>query len=114
MSIAYIVVTVLAASAAAISAIADLLCADWLLDNVRKYGVPEWASSARRHQADRRRRPPDRPRRAADRPRRRARPDLYFFGAVITVVRARWYSHVIFPLPFLLLAVSSLAMFAAA
>ena len=43
MSIAYIVVTVLAASAAAISAIADLLCADWLLDNMRKYGVPEWA-----------------------------------------------------------------------
>ena len=115
MSITYIVVTVLAASAAANSAIADLLRPDWLLDNMRKYGVPEWALV------------PlavikltgvvgllDRPRRAADRPRRRARPDPLFFGAVITVVRARWYSHIIFPLPFLLLAVSSLALFAAA
>ena len=115
MSITYIVVTVLAASAAAISAIADLLRPDWLLDNMRKYGVPEWAlgplavikltgalglliglavppiglTAAQGL-------------------------TLYFFGAVITVVRARWYSHIIFPLPFLLLAVSSLALFAAA
>ena len=101
MSITYIVVTVLAASAAAISAIADLLRPDWLLDNMRKYGVPEWALG-----------PlavikltgalglliglavPPIGLTAA------LGLTLYFFGAVITVVRARWYSHIIFPLPF--------------
>ena len=42
MTIAYVTVTILAATAAAASAIADLLRPDWLLDNMRKYGVPEW------------------------------------------------------------------------
>ena len=40
----------------------------------------------------------------------RARP-FRLPGMTITVVRARWYSHIIFPLPFLLLAVSSQALF---
>ncbi len=39
---------------------------------------------------------------------------VYFLGAVVTVIRARWYSHIIYPLPFLLLAVSSLGLLAAA
>ena len=115
MTAAYVIVTILAATAAAISAIADLLRADWLLDNMRRYGVPEWAliplavikltgavglliglavptiglAAA-------------------------LGLTLYFLGAVITVIRARWYSHIIFPLPFLLLAVSSLAFFTTA
>jgi hypothetical protein len=35
---------------------------------------------------------------------------LYFTGAVITVVRARWYSHVPFPLLYMTPVVGSLAL----
>jgi hypothetical protein len=34
---------------------------------------------------------------------------LYFAGAVITVVRARWYSHIPFPLMYMAPVVASLA-----
>jgi hypothetical protein len=35
---------------------------------------------------------------------------LYFIGAVITVVRARWYSHIPAPLLFLMLVAVSMAL----
>ena len=35
---------------------------------------------------------------------------LYFAGAVITVVRARWYSHVVFPLMYVAPVIASLAL----
>lgn len=35
---------------------------------------------------------------------------LYFIGAIVTVVRSNWYSHVRFPTPFLLLAIASLVL----
>jgi hypothetical protein len=35
---------------------------------------------------------------------------LYFAGAVVTVVRARWYSHVAFPLIYVAPVVASLAL----
>jgi hypothetical protein len=35
---------------------------------------------------------------------------LYFTGAVITVVRARWYSHVPFPLLYMAPVLGSLAL----
>ena len=35
---------------------------------------------------------------------------LYFTGAVITVVRARWFSHVPFPLLYMVPVVASLAL----
>lgn len=35
---------------------------------------------------------------------------LYFLGAVVTVLRARWYSHVPFPLLYLAPVVGSLAL----
>lgn len=35
---------------------------------------------------------------------------LYFAGAVITVVRARWYSHIPFPLIYMAPVVGSLAL----
>ncbi|MEU4344615.1 DoxX family protein [Nocardia sp. NPDC023852] len=37
----------------------------------------------------------------------------YFLGAVLTVVWARWYSHIGYPLPYLVLAVASLGLFVA-
>ena len=115
MTIAYITVTILAATAAAMSAAADLLRPNWLLDNMHKYGVPEWTlfplavikltgalglligfvvppiglAAA-------------------------VGLIVYFLGAVVTVIRARWYSHIVYPLPFLLLAVGSLGLLAAA
>ncbi|MGH3675698.1 MAG: DoxX family protein [Mycobacterium sp.] len=39
---------------------------------------------------------------------------VYFAGAVITVVRARWYSHIPFPLIYVAPVVGSLALVAAA
>ncbi|WP_406281751.1 DoxX family protein [Nocardia sp. NBC_00881] len=37
----------------------------------------------------------------------------YFVGAGLTVVRARWYSHIGYPLPYLALAAASLGLFVA-
>jgi len=39
---------------------------------------------------------------------------LYFAGAVITVVRARWYSHIPFPLLYMAPVVGALALWYAA
>jgi DoxX-like family len=35
---------------------------------------------------------------------------LYFIGAVVTVVRSQWYSHLRCPIPFLLMATASLVL----
>jgi hypothetical protein len=35
---------------------------------------------------------------------------LYFTGAVVTVVRARWYSHIPYPLVYLAPVVASMAL----
>jgi hypothetical protein len=35
---------------------------------------------------------------------------LYFVGAIIAVTRARWYSHLSYPAPFLRLAAASLVL----
>jgi hypothetical protein len=35
---------------------------------------------------------------------------LYFIGAIVTVARARWYSHLAYPTLFLLLAIGSLVL----
>jgi hypothetical protein len=35
---------------------------------------------------------------------------LYFAGAVVTVVRARWYSHIPYPLVFLAPVAASMAL----
>ena len=115
MTVAYITVTILAATAAAMSAIADLLRPDWLLDNMRKFGVPEWtllplavikligALGLLIGLAV----PPIALAAAVGL-------TVYFLGAVVTVIRARCYSHIIYPLPFLLLTVGSLGLLAAA
>jgi DoxX-like family len=35
---------------------------------------------------------------------------LYFIGAIVTVMRSQWYSHLRYPIPFLLLAIASLVL----
>jgi hypothetical protein len=108
---AYVVVTVLAAAANIFAAGVDFSRAEWVLDNMTKYGVPHsWlfslgavkvagalgllvgiavpligvAASAGLV--------------------------LYFAGAIGTVVASRWYSHIPFPAVFLLLAVGALGL----
>jgi len=114
MSTAYVVVTLLAAALAAFSATALLRRASWVVKPLSDYGVPQawwpWLGSAK----------------AAGAlgllvgllvPAVGVAAGiglvLYFTGAVITVVRARWYSHVPFPLMYLAPVVGSLALMAA-
>ncbi|KAF0846775.1 DoxX family protein [Nocardia caishijiensis] len=111
MNTAYVVVTVLAALAALIAAGIDVFRADWVRENMRDYGLPTWsltplavikavggagllAGLAYRPLAV-----------AAA-----AGLVLYFIGAEITVLATRCYSHIAYPLPYLLLAAASLTL----
>lgn len=111
MFTAYVVVTVLAAAINAYAAYVDFTGAEWVLDNMTKYGVPQsWlfllgvlkaagalgllvgigvpligAAAAVGLVA-------------------------YFVGAIVTVVRARWYSHIAYPVVFLLPPAASLTL----
>ena len=111
MSTAYVVVTLLAAALAAFSAGSLLVHATWVVQPLADYGVPRswwpWLGAAKAFGAG----------------------GLlvgllvpaigalagiglvlYFAGAVITVVRARWYSHIPYPLLYLAPVVGSLAL----
>jgi hypothetical protein len=111
MFTAYLIVTVLAAAMNAYAAYVDFTGAEWVLDNMAKYGVPRsWlflfgvlkgagalgllvgigvpvigAAAAIGLVA-------------------------YFIGAIVTVVRARWYSHIGYPVAFLLPPAASLLL----
>lgn len=111
MSIAYVIVTVLGAVMVGFSAGASLTKADWVVRPLRDYGVPSswlpWLGTAKAAGA-------------VGLLVGLAVPVigllagiglvLYFLGAVITVVRARWYSHIPFPLVYLAPVVGSLAL----
>jgi hypothetical protein len=111
MFTAYIVATVVAAVMVGYSAYAVFTGAAWVVDNLRKYGVPESCmlllgllksagalglliglvvpvvgSAAALGLV------------------------VYFLGAIVTVVRAHYWSHVAFPLAFLLPPAASLAL----
>ncbi|MFD0364797.1 DoxX family protein [Nocardia sp. GCM10030253] len=115
MHIAYIVVTVLAAAAAAGAAAVDVVQPQWLLDNMKNYGVPARVLGALAvlkaigalgllvGLAI----PPVGLAAAVGLV-------LYFLGAVVTILRARWYSDIAYPLPYLALAAGSLGLFPAA
>jgi hypothetical protein len=111
MSTTYIVVTLLAAALVAFSAGALLLHAKWVVQPLAAYGVPRswwpWLATAKAAGA-------------AGLVVGLVVPVigvmagiglvLYFAGAVITVLRARWYSHVGFPLVYMAPVVGSLAL----
>ncbi|MFE1294742.1 MULTISPECIES: DoxX family protein [unclassified Streptomyces] len=115
MSTAYVVVTVIAAVMAAFSAGSVFLHAEWTVKPLADYGVPRawwpWLGAAKAAGA-------------AGLLAGLAVPVigrlaaiglvLYFLGAVITVVRARWFSHVPFPLVYAAPVVASLVLGAAA
>jgi hypothetical protein len=111
MSTAYVVVTVLGAMMAGASAGAVLLRAEWGVKSLADYGVPRawwpWLGAAKAAGA-------------VGLLVGLAVPAigiaaaiglvLYFTGAVITVVRARWFSHLPFPLLYAAPAVASLVL----
>jgi hypothetical protein len=111
MSTAYIVVTVLGAAMVAFSAGCVFLHAKWVVQPLTDYGVPRswwpWLGAAKTAGA-------------AGLLVGLFVPIigviaalavvLYFVGAVITVVRARWYSHITFPLLYMAPVLSSLLL----
>lgn len=111
MSTAYLVVTILGAALAAFSAGSLFLHAKWVVQPLADYGVPRvwwpWLGTAKIAGA-------------VGLAIGLLVPGigvvagaglvLYFTGAVITVIRARWYSHVPFPLIYMAPVVASLAL----
>jgi hypothetical protein len=110
MFIAYVVVTVVAAAANAFAATADFLRPQWLLANMTKAGVPQsWLRSLGALKTAG----------ALGLLVGLGVPllgvvaavglVLFFAGAIVTHLRARWYSFT-YPAAFLLLAVGSLGL----
>lgn len=114
MSTAYIVVTVLAAGMVGFSALSVFLHAKWVVEPLTAYGIPRrwwpWLGTAKATGA-------------VGLLAGLLVPALgvlaavalvlYFTGAVITVIRARWFSHIPFPLMYAALVVGSLALWLA-
>jgi len=114
MFTAYVVVTVLAALLAAFSGYSVLVRAEWVIKSLVDYGVPRswwvWLGAAKAAGA-------------VGLLVGLAVPAvgvaagiglvLYFLGAVITVIRARWYSHIAFPLVYMAPVVGALALMSA-
>ncbi|MER6787710.1 DoxX family protein [Streptomyces sp. NPDC000658] len=111
MSTAYVVVTVVGAAMAAFSAASLFLGAEWTAKPLADYGVPRswWSWLAAAKAAG-----------AAGLLAGLFVPVvgvlaaiglvLYFLGAAVTVARARWFSHVAFPLVYAAPAVASLVL----
>ena len=111
MSTAHIVVTVLAAAWVGFSAVSVYVRAKWVVQPLAAYGVPPswwpWLATAKSAGA-------------AGLLVGLLVPligllagiclVLYFTGAVITVVRARWYSHIPYPLLYLAPVVGALVL----
>lgn len=111
MSIAHVIVTVLAAAMAGYSGIVVLTRADWIVKALTDYRVPRswwnWLGTAKTAGA-------------AGLLIGLFVPVvgtaagiglvLYFTGAVVTVIRARWYAHIPFPLVYAAPAIAALAL----
>ncbi|MCX4821376.1 DoxX family protein [Streptomyces sp. NBC_01142] len=111
MSTAYVVVTVLAAAMTGFSAVSVFLRAKWVVQPMAGYGVPlswlPWLGTAKAAGA-------------AGLLIGLFLPVigvvagiglvLYFAGAVVTVLRARWYSHIPFPLVYAAPVIGALAL----
>ncbi|MCC3318031.1 DoxX family protein [Nocardia africana] len=112
MHTAYVTVTILAAVVVFGAAVVDIVNPDWVRGNMRSYGVPDRALMplAAIKAAG-----------ALGLLAGLAIPAiglaaaiglvLYFVGAVITIVRARWYAHLPYPMPCLALAVATACLF---
>lgn len=111
MSTAHTVVTVVAAAAVGFSAVSVFAGASWVVQSLADYGVPRswwpWLGAAKAAGA-------------VGLLVGLAVPllgevagialVLYFIGAVTTVVRARWYSHIPYPVVYMAPVVGALAL----
>ncbi|MFC9435806.1 DoxX family protein [Nocardia sp. NPDC057030] len=114
MSIAYLIVTIAAAAAVLIASGIDVFRAQWVRNNMRSYGIPDWTlyPLAVIKAAG-----------AAGLLVGFAIPPLglaaaiclvlYFLGAILTIARARGYGDLAYPVPYLALAAASLVLFVA-
>lgn len=111
MSTAYVVVTLLAAAMVGFSAFSVFIRAKWVVEPMDAYGVPQsWLPLLGTAKAAG----------AAGLLVGLYLPAigvlagvclvLYFVGAVITVVRAKWYSHIPFPLVYMAPVVGALVL----
>ena len=111
MSTAHVVVTVLAAAWVGFSAVSVFRRAKWVVQPLAAYGVPQawWPGLATAKAAGA----------AGLLVGLRVPPlgvlagiglVLYFTGAVLTVVRARWYAHIPYPLLYLAPVVGALVL----
>ncbi|MFH8798891.1 DoxX family protein [Streptomyces sp. NPDC017936] len=111
MSTAYVVVTVLGAVMAGFSAASVFLGAEWTVKPLADYGVPRswwpWLGAAKAAGAVGLLAGLFVPVIGAT---AAAGLVLYFLGAVVTVLRARWFSHVPFPLLYAAPAAASLVL----
>jgi len=109
--VAFVVVTVVAAACNVAAAAIDFGRVGWILENMSKYGVPRsWLFPLGAAKAAG----------ALGLLVGLAVPaigtaaavglTLFFTGAVVTVARSRWYSHLPFPATFLVLAVAALVL----
>jgi hypothetical protein len=108
---AYVFVTLLTAAFSLYAGYVDFVRAEWVVANMTRYGVPDswlfWLGALKAAGA-------------AGLVLGIGVPAIglaasgglvvYFIGAMVTVVRARWYSHLRYPAPFLLLAALSLVL----
>lgn len=111
MFTAYVVVTLIAAGFNAYAAYVDFARAEWVIANMNRYGIPRsWLFLLGALKAL-----------GAVGLLIGIRAPLigltaslglvlYFIGAIVTVVRSRWYAHLRYPTPFLLLAMASLVL----
>jgi hypothetical protein len=111
MFIAYAFVTLLAAAFNVYASYVDFVRSDWVVANMTRYGIPQswlfWLGALKAAGA-------------AGLVIGIAVPAIglaasvglvaYFVGAMVTVARSRWYSHLRYPAPFLLLALLSLVL----
>src|SRR5690348_18502355 len=111
MFFTYVVITVLAAGFNAYAAYVDFARAEWVIANMKRYGIPSsWLFSLGALKALGAVglligiRVPSIGAAAS------LGLALDFMGAIVTVVRSNWHSHLRFPAPFLLLAVASLVL----
>jgi len=111
MFTAYVIVTLLTAALNAWAGYVDFARAEWVIANMTRYGIPQsWLFTLGFLKALG----------AVGLVLGLGVPSigvaaalslvLYFIGAIVTVVRAQWYSHLRYPIPFLLLASASLVL----
>jgi DoxX-like family len=111
MFTAYVVVTLMAVALNTYAAYVDFIRAEWVVANMTRYGIPHsWLFSLGALKGAG----------AAGLVIGLIMPPIgiaasaglvaYFIGAIVTVMRAGWYPHLRYPIPFLLLAVASLVL----